>query len=50
MMKEMRLIEKIDDETEIKYWRFKMPMMSDRDNVLKIHMRDIDQDSTFFHL
>ena len=35
MLKEMKTIEKIDDQTKIMYWRFKMPMMSDRDNVVK---------------
>ena len=42
MMKELRDIEQIDKDTKVVYWRFKMPMMTDRDNVIQIHNREID--------
>ena len=50
MVKEDRILEKIDKNTHIKYFRMKMPMMSDRDNVLKIHTRALDEKSDFVHL
>ena len=50
MMKEMRLIEQIDEKTSVNYWRFKMPMMSDRDNVLSIHQRDVEGGGDFICL
>ena len=38
MLKEVEVLEKSDDGTScIVYWRFKMPLMSDRDNIAKIH-------------
>ena len=37
MLKECETLEKTEDgKTAIMYWRFKMPLMSDRDNVAKI--------------
>ena len=50
MMKEMRDIEQIDDQTKVVYWRFKMPMMSDRDNVMQIHQSETDDGSEFICL
>jgi len=41
MIKEMFVIENIPEEkTEYIYWRFKLPMASDRDNVAKIVVHD----------
>ena len=47
MMKESRILEKIDEYTCVKYQRIKMPMMSDRDQVLSIHHEPIDKNSTY---
>lgn len=50
MIKEMRTIEQVDADTKIVYWRFKMPMMSDRDNVISLHQRNNDDGSIYFCL
>jgi hypothetical protein len=44
------LIEQIDENTEVRYWRIKMPMMSDRDNVVRIHQREIEGGSEFVEM
>ena len=36
MVQEMKVIEEISDSCKIMYWRIKMPMMSARDNVMKM--------------
>ena len=36
MIQEEKDIEIIDDNTKIVYWKFKMPLMSARDNCMKI--------------
>lgn len=48
MIKEMRTLEEIDENTKIVYWRFKMPMMSERDNVISLHKRKLDDGSVYF--
>lgn len=45
MIKEMRLVERISDDDVILYWRFKLPLMSDRDNICMIK-RQILPDGT----
>ena len=47
MLKENRLVEQIDADTCVKYWRMKLPMMSDRDNVVKMHSRALDDKNDF---
>jgi hypothetical protein len=46
MIKEMRKIEDIPDG-QIMYWRFKMPMMSERDNVCKVLSKKLDNGDLF---
>ena len=49
MIKEMRLIEQIPEEnTDYIYWRFKLPMASDRDNVAKIVITDLPNEACHF--
>lgn len=50
MIKEQRTIERIDENTTIDYWRFKMPMMSDRDNVMSIHQSLTPDGSEFLYI
>ena len=48
LMKETEVLEKSDDgNTATIYWRFAMPMMSDRDNVAKIHQFK-QEDGSYF--
>lgn len=47
MIKELKTIEKIDENTQIKYWRLKMPMMSDRDNVVEMITKDMGDGNTY---
>lgn len=48
MLKEVEVLEKSDDgNTATIYWRFAMPMMSDRDNVAKIHQFK-QEDGSYF--
>ena len=46
VMKEMRKIEDIPDG-QICYWRFKMPMMSERDNICKVITKKMDNGDLF---
>lgn len=49
MIKEMRIIETIPEEnTEYMYWRFKMPMATDRDNVAKIVVHKLPDEAQYF--
>ena len=45
MIKETRLIEKINEDEEIKYWRFRMPLMSDRDMVFRQFRKTLEDGS-----
>jgi hypothetical protein len=45
---ERKCLEKIDENTSVNYWKFKMPMMSDRDNVIQIHKSDLAGGNKFF--
>jgi hypothetical protein len=47
MTKELKVLEKHSDDSFIIYWRFKMPMMSDRDNVMHI-MKQKREDGSIF--
>uniref|UniRef100_A0A7S3CKZ5 START domain-containing protein n=1 Tax=Strombidium rassoulzadegani TaxID=1082188 RepID=A0A7S3CKZ5_9SPIT len=47
MVKEFKKIEKIDESTGIFYWRFKLPFMSDRDNIMRIYTQDLEDGSIF---
>jgi hypothetical protein len=49
-IKDMRVLEKIDENTEVLYMRFKIPMCSDRDNVLQNVVRNLEGDTQYFHL
>ena len=43
-VKEQRLVEQIDETTKVEYWRMKIPMMTERDNLLLIHHHEIGDD------
>jgi len=47
MVVEQRDVEIIDEHNRIKYWRIKMPMMSQRDNVAQMYTKPMDDGSTF---
>ena len=48
LLKEVEVLEKSDDGMSATvYWRFAMPMMSDRDNVAKIHQVK-QEDGSYF--
>ena len=46
-LKEFRKIEKIDENTWVFYFRFKIPLSSDRDNVMKIYTKDLGEGAYF---
>ena len=39
MLKEHRDLQTIDDSTSIKYWRFKFPLINDRDVIFKLQIK-----------
>jgi aspartyl/asparaginyl beta-hydroxylase (cupin superfamily) len=46
----MRVLEKIDENTEILYMRMKIPMCSDRDMILQNVVKNLEDDTQYFHL
>jgi hypothetical protein len=36
MIKEVKILERFPDGSIIRYWRWKFPLMSDRDNIMLI--------------
>ena len=43
-IKEMKVLEKIDENNEIMYFRLKLPMCSDRDNVTHVNVKTMEDD------
>ena len=39
---EAKVLEKYDDGDTVRYWRFKLPMMSDRDNIQHTVIKEVD--------
>ena len=48
LLKEATLIEKINDETSVYYIKCSIPILSDRDGVMQIMIKDLQNDSWYF--
>ena len=49
MIKECRVLEEDGKDLITMYWRFKMPLMNDRDNILRITREDVEGGKQFVH-
>jgi hypothetical protein len=44
MIKELKTLENCENGDQILYMRFKMPLMNDRDNVMKVHFEKLEKE------
>ena len=42
MIQELTILEEISPTCKIMYWKMKMPMMSSRDNIIKLNISDYE--------
>jgi hypothetical protein len=50
MIKEFKFFEENGDEDMKIYWRMKLPLMSERDNVAHMKIQHLDGDKIFFKM